>query len=749
MLYRILRNLLLLGLGLALGFALPYGLYLDQIVRERFEAVRWTVPDRVFARPLELSPGQPMDAATLLAELEAARYREQPGASLPGSFERQGSRFLLHSRAFVFEDGPQPAQRASVQLAGGQVTRIEVDGRSLASGERLRLDPARIATLYASRQEDRIPVNVAELPVLLITGLQAVEDRQFAHHRGIDVHGIARAAWVNLRQGRLAQGGSTLTQQLVRALYLSRERRWLRKFNEAAMALLLEWRYDKRAILEAYLNEVYLGQSGAQAIHGVGAASQFYFGRAPEHLDAAEIALLIGLIRGPSFYDPRRHPQRALARRDRVLEQFEETGLLTAEQRQAAQARPLGVVAGAPPPRNPHPAFLGLLRQQLASDYRHRDLGAGGLSILSTLAPSLQRRAERGLVEGLEALGQPELQGAVVVVEPASGEVLALVGGRDPRQAGFNRALHASRQIGSLAKPFVYLVALADPARWHLASVLDDRPIVLTMQDGQRWAPENFDRHSRGSVLLVDALSQSLNLATVQLGMELDGQALPALLRSLGLREVPTFKPSHLLGAFELAPLQVAQAYQYLASGGHALPLRALRGVVDASGEPLRRYAVRPGRGSHRSATALVTVALQESTRSGTARRLAHSPLAALSPAGKTGTSNERRDSWFAGWTGSHLGVVWLGYDDNRPTGLTGASGALPVWQRVLEGVPARPLDGPQARGLQVAWVDPSSGRVYAQACGGLRMLWFDAARMPAGLEACADPVHRFGAHRP
>jgi penicillin-binding protein 1B len=736
-----------LGLGLAIGFGLPYGLYLDAMVRERFESLTFTEPARVFARPLELRPGLPLDVAALETELAAARYRVSAEALLrPGSYRRDGARFEIATRAFASAHGPVPARRLAVRLADGRVAAL-VDAETGAALDAALVDPARIATLHGPRQQERRFVPLAEMPPLVVTTLQAVEDRDFKHHHGIDLSAIARAALANLRSRELVQGGSTITQQLVRNLFLDRSRTFTRKLNEIAIALLIEARFDKARILEAYLNEVYLGQLGGQAVHGVAAGAEFHFGRPIESLAPEEVALLIGLIRGPSLYDPRRFPERALARRNLVLDAMVETGILTPADRAVAAAKPLGVVAQGALPRNRYPAFLELVRRQLGEAYPDAASRRDGLSVLTTLAPSTQLAAERAVRERLEALGArgASLEAAVVVTDAATGAVEAVVGARQPDAQGFNRALDARRPIGSLVKPFVYLVALAQPDRWSLMSPLSDRKLALRQPNGQVWTPSNADGKEHGEVLLVDALARSYNLATVRLGLDVDVRKVARVLEALipGTRIEPL--PSLLLGAVDLSPFQVAQAYQYLAADGRAQPLHAVEAVLGADGRPLKRVEVELAPGDLVAASRLVNHALREAVIDGTARALGSTGAARFAPAGKTGTSNDQRDSWFAGYTGDRLAVVWVGRDDNRETGLYGATGAMRVWAGLIENVPGRPLAPRHGTDPVLAWVDPGTQGWTEPGCPGARELPFIAGWTPTRRAPCgADPLGEF-----
>lgn len=731
---------LLAGIGLLLGFLLPYLWVLDHQVRERFGQLEWQVPTRVYARPLALAPGARMTAAALELELRAGAYLADGEGRLPGTYARDGSRFVIATRAFDDIDGPQPERRLEVVLATGRVVAL----RDLARDQPLpqaRLDPARIATLYGSRQEERRLVRLEDLPPLLITGLQAVEDRDFKHHRGVDPIGIARALWVNLREGEVRQGGSTLTQQLVRSLFLSREQTAARKFNEALHALIIEARFDKRRILEAYLNQVYLGQQGGQAIHGVAAAAEFWFGRDVRALRTQEIALLIGLIQGPSYHDPRRYPERATRRRNLVIDAFAETGLVDAAEQQRAKAAPLGVSPRPGVAANRHPAFMDMVREQLARDYPADALRGAGLSIHTTLSPSAQHFAETAVKDTLASLAsknRPELQAGVVVTDTRSGEVAAVVGNREVDQHGFNRALEARRPVGSLLKPFVYMLALAQPGRYSLATPVEDAPIQVRLANGKHWMPENSDGRSHGRVWLREALAKSYNQATVRVGLDVGVERLVQLLQVLGgVKAQPN--PSLILGSVDLSPLAVAQLYQFLASGGQIQPLRAVRGVLDAQGRPLKRYDVEiaPAQRGDAIAAQLVALGLQEAVANGTGRQLVADGLGHLQAAGKTGTSNDSRDSWFAGYTGSHLGVVWVGNDRNEATGLYGATGAMRVWSALFRQLPSAPLqiDGD---GLEWAWVDREEFATTENDCPGALRVAFVAGFLPPYHRGCA-----------
>ncbi len=725
----------LAALALGLGFLIPYTLYLNHQVSQRFGALQWQIPTRVYARPLQLSPGLAMDAQTLKTELDAASYRDDGAGERPGTYAREGGRFTIASRGFIDVDGKVAPRRLQVALSGGRVATVRDPVRK-QNLKTARLDPARIATLYGQKQEERKLVRLEEVPELLLTGLQAVEDRDFSRHHGIDLSGIARALWVTVRSGgETRQGASTLTQQLARSglLGIGKEVTPARKFNEILFALILEARYDKRTLLEAYMNQVYMGQRGSQAIHGMSAASEFWFGRELDALTTEQIALLIGIVKGPSHYDPRRNPPRALDRRNLALNKLHETGLIEDAEWKRALAAPLGItqmpgMAAA----NRFPAYVDLVRRQLARDYPESALQGAGLSVLTGMSPSAQAYAEGAVARTLKSVEnkkRPALQVGLVMTDVHDGEVLAVVGSRHVSQPGFNRAVEAQRPVGSLLKPFVYLLALAQPDNYSLASYVDDSPVTVQLGKGKRWTPTNSDRRSHGSVRLVDALAQSYNQATVRIGMKVDPQRLSDLIRVLaGIQSEPN--PSLILGATDQSPYAMAQLYQFLASGGEIQPLHAVRGVLDPQGKLLKRYdkTPTPAQEGDSIAAHLIGIALQQVVSNGTGRQLLGDGLGRLQSAGKTGTSNDGRDSWYAGYTGDHLAVVWMGNDQNEQTGLYGATGAMRVWSGIFSRLPSAPLKV-SGKGLDWQWV--AGGNATDASCPGARRMPFVAGFAP------------------
>ncbi|RTZ74480.1 MAG: penicillin-binding protein 1B [Gammaproteobacteria bacterium] len=737
-------------LVLALLVVGGYSLYLSKIVRVKFEGKRWAVPARVYARPLELYVGAPVTPEQLQFELELLGYRKVKHPRKPAQWSRAGSRFLIHGREFLFWDAREPSHQLEVRASSNGISSLR-DARTGRAIDLMRMEPPVIGSIYPSHKEDRVLVKREELPDHLVAALLAAEDHDYFHHHGINLLSIGRALLANLRAGRTVQGGSTLTQQLVKNFWLTPERSLWRKLNEAWMAVILDARYDKDEILEAYANEVFLGQDGDRAIHGFGLASWFYFNRPLGELKLHETALLVGLLKGASYYNPRRHPQRALERRNLVLEQMYRQGFISREVAEAAKRQPLGVAKAGRRTSARHPAFIDLVRRQLQRDYREEDLTSEGLRIFTTLDPWAQRMLNRELDRGLRQLeksrklGKGTLQSAAVLVSPQGGEVRALSGGREAGFAGFNRALDAVRPTGSLIKPVVYLLALSRPERYTLLTLLEDEPIRLRDAKGRIWQPKNYDHKTHGQVPLHRALAHSYNLATVRLGLDLGLDKVVDLLHRMGLQRPVRPLPSLLLGAVSLSPLEVAQLYQVFASGGFRTPLRAIREVADAAGQPLQRYPLEVEQVADPGPVYLLDRNLVEVMREGTGKGIRRYLPADLEVAGKTGTTNELRDSWFAGFSSDWLGVVWVGRDDNKPAGLTGSSGALRLWGAVMKALKLMPLGLVPPEEVIYVWVDPKTGYRSAEHCEGAVAMPFIRGSEPRIRADCAEELRERG----
>lgn len=720
--------------------------YLDAVVQEKFSGKRWTIPATVYARPLELFVGQKLVKEDFLTELDALGYRREQAVSGPGSMSVAANAVEMHTRGFRFYEGVEESQRIRVRFSGDFVA-----GLTRANGDELpvaRLEPVTIGGLYPAHNEDRILIKLDQAPPYLIETLVAVEDREFFDHFGVSPKSIARAVWVNLTAGEVRQGGSTLTQQLVKNFYLTNERSLSRKATEAMMAVLLELHYDKDEILEAYLNEVFLGQDGRRAIHGFGLASQYFFGRPLAELKVQHVALLVGMVKGPTYYNPRRHPERALERRNLILDLLAEQRVLTPEEAAATRKTPLGVTQRGSLADSSYPAFLDLVKRQLREDYREEDLTEEGLRVFTSFDPILQRKAENAMSETLKRLGKAAegVEGAMLVTNPETGELQAMLGSRQPGFAGFNRALDASRPIGSLIKPAIYLAALEKPSQYTLTSHLEDEPFSVKGADGQVWKPQNYGRTAHGTVYLYQALANSYNLSTARLGLDLGVPHVLRTLERLGASPQWPAYPSMLLGAGGLRPIEVAGMYQTLANGGFNTPLRGIRSVVAADGEPLSRYPFKIEQRFDAGAIYLTQYAMQRAMLEGTGRSAYNYVPKSVALAGKTGTTNDSRDSWFAGFSQDLLAVVWLGRDDNGKTSLTGATGALQVWGDFMRRADPLPLQASPPENIEMAWVDAQTGLGTLENCPDAVQLPYIRGSEPApgpgcGIQAPAESV--------
>ncbi len=729
-----------LALGALLGLlliALSQALVLDRVVREQFDGKRWELPARVYARPLELYQGLELRVAQLQTELGFLGYRALKEPIEPGTYAITGNEARITTRAFTFWDGDEPARTIRITFAGNSIQTLTEPASKTAPGV-VRLDPMIIGSIHPTKAEDRILVQRASVPPLLVKLLVATEDRHFYEHHGIDLFAIVRAFVSNLRAGATVQGGSTLTQQLVKNFYLQKERSLSRKVKEAIMALDLEAHYSKDAILEAYLNEIYLGQDGDRAIHGFGLASWFYFGRPLEELEPPQLALLVGLARGASYYDPRKHPERATERRNLVLSQLVETGEANEQTLHGYQSTPLGVIARPHRGSSPYPAFLDLVRRQLARDYREEDLRSEGLQIFTTLNPLVQEAADAALdgrarlLERQKRFPASTLEGAIIVTGRDNGEVQAVVGGRASHFAGFNRALDALRPVGSTIKPILYLTALAHGSPYTLLTPLDDSPITIPIPGSRAWEPKNYDHNFHGMVSLRTALAHSYNLATVRLGLAVGMNEMLAMLKRLGLERHLEPHPSLFLGAVELTPLEIASIYQTIGGEGFRIPLRAIKSVLTTKGTPLQRYPLEVQPAVDPGAVFLLTNALQEVVRAGTGHVLSEKgKFAGLDLAGKTGTTDDFRDSWFAGFSGDRVAVVWLGRDDNQPAGFSGAAGAMLIWMDMMMALHPHPLQPTPPPNIEYAWVSHSNHQVESYCDGAVRIPFLHGSLPP------------------
>lgn len=672
--------------GLALAAVLIFtGIYLDSMIKQRFEGQLFELPTVVYARILTLEPGSDISIKQMRNELDVLNYRKVSQPRYAGEYSASSTRIELIRRPFEFADGPEPDRHVMLIFDDSGLTRIQSLEKRGDLGY-LRIEPKMLGMLEKDTQEQRLFLRREQFPEVMIDALLTTEDRNFYQHDGVSPMAIARAMVANLKAGRTVQGGSTLTQQLAKNIFLSSDRTLWRKLREAYMALIIDYRYSKDRILEAYLNEVYLGQNGKEAVHGFGLASRLYFGQPLQELRIDQLALLVGMVKGPSYYNPMRYPERAKERRDLVLKLMMDQDILTAKQYEQAVTRPLDVQKQARIASR-QPAYFQQLSIELKQKLGDAFKSDTGLRVFTSLDPVSQAKLEEAVENQVPILARTagkDLEAAAIAVDRHSGEIRAMVGGKRTGYDGFNRALNASRPIGSLVKPAVYLTALAQPEKYNLATTLMDKPITLQGSEGNVWTPRNFDRQFRGEVPLYLALAKSLNVPTVQLGMQLGIENVTKTLEKLGVsRDEIRPVPSMFLGSFSLTPYQVAQMFQTVTNSGKKAPLSALRSVLDLDGNVLYESIPKVSQAVDQQAAWLTTYAMKRGVLEGTGRYL-NSQFGWAALAGKTGTSSDSRDSWFVGVDGREVTTIWLGRDDNQPTKLTGSSGALRVYADYL-----------------------------------------------------------------
>ncbi|MGR5232066.1 penicillin-binding protein 1B [Vibrio rotiferianus] len=673
--------------GIALAAVLLFvGIYLDSVVKDRFDGQLFDLPTVVYARILNLSPGENITIKEMRNELDVLNYRKVSQPRYPGEYSSSSTRIELIRRPFEFADGPEPDRHVMLHFSDSGLKRIQ-SLESKGDLGYLRIEPKMLGMLEKDQNEQRLFLRRDQFPEVLVDALLATEDRDFYQHDGVSPLAIGRALVANIKAGRTVQGGSTLTQQLAKNLFLTRDKTLWRKVREAYIALILDYRYSKDRILEAYLNEVYLGQSGGDAIHGFALASRYYFGQPIQELRIDQLAMLVGMVKGPSYYNPIRYPERTKERRDLVLRLLMQQEMLTAEQYEQAVSRPLDTQS-TPRIASRQPAYFQQLNIELKQKVGDNFKAETGLRLFTSLDPVSQSKLEQAIAKKVPELAKragKELEAAAVAVDRHSGEIRAMVGGKRVGYEGFNRALNASRPIGSLVKPAIYLTALEQPEKYNLATTLHDTPLSLKGSKGTVWSPRNFDRKFRGDVPLYLALAKSLNVPTVRLGMQLGIPEVSATLERLGVdkNEIRPV-PSMFLGSFSLTPFEVAQMYQTVTNSGKRAKLSALRSVIDMDGNVIYQSLPRSSQAVDQQAAWLTTFAMKQGVAQGTGRFL-QSQFAWAALAGKTGTSNDSRDSWFVGVDGREVTTVWLGRDDNKSTKLTGSSGALRVYAEYLK----------------------------------------------------------------
>ncbi|MFB3117620.1 MAG: PBP1A family penicillin-binding protein [Myxococcota bacterium] len=740
----------LIWFGVAVGFVAGFAssvvvIRLDRIVRTRFEGQRFRVPSRVYSAPSIIYPGLDIQLADLRGTFVRLGYRQagSDGSVQQGQYSWQKHRVRVHLRAFEHPTRSEPARDVVFIVRDGFIEEIlELPvGRTLGA---VLLQPEQLGAYYGPDRAQRELISLEDLPLHLVDAIVAVEDQRFEAHPGIDVRRIGGALLANLRAGGIRQGGSTLTQQLVKNFFLTPERTLKRKAHEAVMALLVELRYDKREILETYLNEIYLGQRGSTAIHGVGEAALRFFGKTAQNLSLAESALLAALIQSPNGISPYRNPEGARGRRDLVLGLMAEQGRIEPAQRDAAIAEPLNLAAITADPGDAR-YFLDFLRVQLSDSYDATVLSSQGLKVYSTLESRTQRLAATALREGIEQLERqfpalvPDdptraLQGCIIAIRPQTGEIVALVGGRDYQLSQFDRCTQARRPSGSTFKPFVYIAGLeprvGGPAI-TLASFLDDSPLEIATPSGP-WQPRNFDREFHGRVSVREAIERSFNVATARLAQEIGIGRVADVARRMGIESELPLVPSLALGVADVSPLEMARAYATIAGGGVRPQVHAIEDLVDPAGETLERRELRHKRVIDAGTASLATSLLQGVAHRGTAAGVRSTgitgPIAA-----KTGTSDEEHDLWFVGYTPELVVAVWIGFDEPRSIGFASSRGALPIWRRFIGELTGGQIHGqfPRPPSIVVADIDPVTGARALWGCPDRRRELFLEGTLP------------------
>jgi penicillin-binding protein 1B len=723
------RRWALVGLGLLTGVGLLLVALVIYTATElrRFERAETRRGTLVYAGGQWVGPGVNLRVVDLAGSLARLRYAESRGRPRgPGQFQRRADGWEIVLRTGA-EGGRREPQRVRLETRDDRIVDVQVDGKSVAG---TTLEPEVLASIDDRAGEEYRPVRLGDVPITLLSAILAAEDHRFFDHGGFDLRGVLRAAWANLRAGRVTQGGSTITQQLVKNRLLSARRSYARKVREAWFAALVEWRYPKERILESYLNEIYLGQHGPLAVRGVGAAARAYFHKEVHQLTLAESALIAGMVRAPNTYSPFTNRDRARERRDVILARMLELGKIVDAEYQAARREPVRVQrAGVPGQSAPY--FSDRVRQEI-EDALGGDVGGRAARVFTTLDPSLQQFAESAVKVGLERLEarSPRLrrqapaervQAALVALDPTTGGIRALVGGRDYLVSQFNRGVLARRQPGSAFKPFVYAAALAErgghPA-FTAASLVDDTPIELT-SGGKPWNPRNYGDRYEGRVSVRRALEQSLNAATVRIALEIGLPEVIQTAQKLGLAADLAPVPAVALGAFEVTPVDLARAYLPFVNGGSRLAaVSTIRSVVDADGTEVMPPREPPAPAMSPAEAYLMTSLLTGVVTSGTGAA-ARSLGVTGDVAGKTGTTNDERDAWFVGYSPGLLALVWVGFDDNTPIGLSGAQAALPIWAEFMRqvgnayGTPSFVVPA----GITTAQIDPTNGKLATRYC--------------------------------
>ena len=714
---------------------------IDSRVTNKLEGVLWTVPAKVYSRSLDLAEGLSINKSNLLRELKMLSYSEKKNPTKPGEYFYNSNKLNIFLRGY--ED--QNSGLFKILIRDGRVE--EITNQLGLSVDLVKLEPIAIGGMYPSHMEDRILLSWPQVPSILIDTILSVEDQTFFNHKGISLRSISRAFFTNVKAGDIEQGGSTITQQLAKNLFFSPEQTIKRKIMEAIAALLIEFHYSKEEILLAYINDVFLAQSGKRAVHGFGMGAQHFFGTSLMNLETDQIALLVGMLKGPSLYNPRRNPNNATNRRNLVLKILQRGGHISLSSLEDMTKRPLRVVKPSFRSETRYPAFHDLVRLELRENYQDSELRTQGLRIQTNLDPVLQESLESSIkktkLELVNKYGNKlnELEGAAIAVDIISGEVKAVVGSSSPSEFGFNRSINAIRPIGSLVKPFIYLTALNKYDQYTLTTILDDSKLSFE-SGGEIWEPNNFDKKYHGKIPLHVALWQSYNIASARLGMELGYDSVQETFSKLGITKTIERYPSLFIGSFEMSPFDAIQSYQVIAADGFYSPLRSIRDIKDLKGDIDLSYPYKIEQRIRPEPLHLLKFAMKQTFISGTARGYPRKKIESWQAGGKTGTSDDQRDSWFVGFAGDILVLVWLGFDDNRPTPLTGRSGALEVWKNFIDDIQPTTVKGNNFSRIKYVWVDKKDGLLSGEKCKNSLLVPFingtEPNTIPAVRNRCA-----------
>ena len=706
--------------------SIAYVSILDSKVVNKLDGVLWTVPAKVYARPLELAEGGKINVDVLKKELEILSYELTKGIpDTPGEFSQSQRSVNIFIRGF----GSQEPGLYRLKIENDKIDSIKrKDGISI---DLIQLEPLSIGGMFPSHLQDRILLNFSQVPKDLEEMILVVEDRNFYSHKGISLRSIMRAFIKNTRALGIEEGGSTITQQLAKSLFFSPEQTIKRKIKEAIAALLIEIHYSKQEILLAYINDVFIAQSGRRAIHGFGLASQFFFGTDLKNLSLDQKALLVGMLKGPSLYSPINNPDRAKTRRDLVLSLIKNDSLITEEEYLDLKGRSLKVIPPSFKSLSKYPAFNDIVTLDLRKNFDDSDLRTKGLKIITNLDPVVQGYLEESIKDTKLKLKRrygsqlDGLEGAGIVIDSFSGEVVAAIGSTKPNNYGFNRAINAVRPIGSLVKPFIYLSALQHYSKYNLSTLLDDSKLSVSLPGGKLWEPNNFDKKFHGNIPLHVALSESYNVATTRLGMDLGYSVVQETFTKLGIKKKIPKYPSIFVGSFEMTPLEVIQAYQTIASEGFYSPLNSIRTVESSEDVLSLSYPYKVEQRFRPEPIYLLKFVLKQTFISGTARGFSSRVIEKWKTGGKTGTSDDQRDSWFVGYAGNYLMVVWLGFDDNRKSPLTGRTGALQVWKNFMSRLDPIAYEVRKPSRIRYEWVDTKDGLLSGERCKGSILIPF------------------------